>query len=74
LKVQATDEGVPLTRIKRRIAVLAVSVSLVVPALLVGPITAAQADHNPLHTVICLVRSIPILPPPGCSQRDGTAD
>jgi hypothetical protein len=60
-----------LTRIKRRLAVLAVSVGLVVPAMMVGPMASAQADHNLLHTVICVVRSIPVLPPPGCSQRDG---
>ena len=60
-----------MTRLKRRLAVLVGTVAMLVPVLLTGPINAAQAaESNPLQTLVCLVRAIPILPPPGCDRKD----
>jgi hypothetical protein len=57
---------------KRRIAVMAAIGALLVTALFAGPSApVAQANHNPLHSLICLVRAIPILPPDACPGRDG---
>jgi hypothetical protein len=54
--------------VRRRLVVIGVSVSLLATVMLTGA-APAQADHNPLHSVVCLVRAVPVLPPPGCKRN-----